>query len=233
MDNAVSIATENFIKAIYNSEQGETLDTKPGSIARALGITNAAATDMARKLATKRLIDYEKYKELKLTPSGKKVALNIVRKHRLWETFLHRVFGLSLHEIHREAEQLEHLTTDFLAEKISRFLGNPTIDPHGDPIPDLQGVISSDNDSILLTSAEPPGEYEISRLSSSDKEFFDFCQTNGLTVGSTLLVKKQYAKSRMTEIELNNTRILLNAEIASILYVKRIKRNRKLQMPRQ
>lgn len=233
MDNAVSIATENFIKAIYNSEQGETLDTKPGSIARVLGITNAAATDMARKLATKRLIDYEKYKKLKLTPTGKKVALNIIRKHRLWETFLHKVFGLSLHEIHREAELLEHLTTDFLAERISGFLGNPTIDPHGDPIPDKQGIISSDNDSILLTAAESASEYEISRLSSSDKEFFDFCQSNGLTVGSVLIVKKHYVRSRMTEIEVNRSRMLLNAEIASTLYVKKIKRNRKSQMPPQ
>ncbi len=233
MDNAVSIATENFIKAIYNSEQLEGLDSKPGSIARVLGITNAAATDMARKLALKRLIDYQKYKTLKLTPSGKKVALNIIRKHRLWETFLHKIFGLSLHEIHREAELLEHLTTDFLAERISGFLGNPTIDPHGDPIPDRQGIILSDIESILLTAAEPASEYEISRLSGSDKEFFDFCQSNGLTVGSIVTVKKHYTGSRMTEIDANKARLLLNAEIASTLYVKKIKRNRKSQMTPQ
>jgi len=223
MGEIVSTATEKFIKAIYKSEQG-TLDAKPGSIARALGITNAAATDMARKLAVKRLIDYVKYKELKLTPSGKKIALSIVRKHRLWETFLHQVFGLSLHEIHREAEMLEHLTSDFLVERINLFLGYPTTDPHGDPIPDELGVISTDHESIVLTSAEPAREYQISRLSSSDKDFFDFCQTNHITVGSTLHVRKQYTKSRMTEIEVNKTRILLNAEMAGTLFVKGIKR---------
>ncbi len=223
MGDTVSTATENFIKAIYKSEQG-TLDAKPGSIARALGITNAAATDMARRLSLKRLIDYEKYKELKLTPSGKKIALSIVRKHRLWETFLHQVFGLSLHEIHREAELLEHLTSDFLVDRINLFLGNPTTDPHGDPIPDEMGVISLDNESIALTSADPVLEYQISRLSSSDKEFFDFCNTNQITVGSSLLVKKQYIRNRMTEIEVKKTRILLNAETASTIYVKRINR---------
>lgn len=221
MSNTVSIATENFIKAIYNSEQEESMDTKPGSIARALGITNAAATDMARKLALKNLIDYEKYRKLKLTAAGKKVALQVIRKHRLWETFLHQVFGLSLHEIHREAELLEHLTSDFLSERISLFLGHPTIDPHGDPIPDNQGFIPQDNESILLSSADDGREYEITRLSSSDKEFFDFCHANGLTVGSVLFVKKQYAKSKMTETEINNVRILLNVEIAGTLYVKK------------
>jgi DtxR family transcriptional regulator, Mn-dependent transcriptional regulator len=233
MANTVSIATENFIKAIYNSEQEETLDTKPGSIARTLGISNAAATDMARKLATKKLINYEKYRELKLTASGKKVALIVIRKHRLWETFLHQVFGLSLHEIHREAELLEHLTSDFLSERISLFLGNPTVDPHGDPIPDSQGYISEDNDSILLSSGDPGKEYEITRLSGSDKEFFDFCHASNLTVGSILFIKKQYVKNKMTEIEINGARILLNAEIAGILYVKRNNRIQKSKKQKQ
>jgi DtxR family Mn-dependent transcriptional regulator len=221
MKKTISIATENFIKAIYKFEHIEGWDTKPGSIARELGITNAAATDMARKLSLKKLIDYEKYKGLKLTPSGKKMALGIIRKHRLWETFLHQVFGFTMHEIHREAELLEHLTSDFLAEKISLFLGNPTIDPHGDPIPDEQGVILLDEDSVILSLAEPEKEYEICRLSGSDKEFFDFCHTNGLTVGSALIVKKQYNKNKMTEIEINNTKLLLNTELANIIYVKK------------
>jgi len=222
MENLVSIATENFIKVIYKFEQGENYDTKPGSIARELGITSAAATDMARKLALKKLIDYEKYKELKLTPEGKKMALNIVRKHRLWETFLHQVFGLSLHEIHREAELLEHLTSDFLTEKINLFLGSPTIDPHGDPIPNEKGVVSIDNENIMLTVAEAGGEYEICRLNGSDKEFFDFCQSNGLIVGATVLLLKQYKKNKMTEIKVGNSKLLLNAEVARTIYVKKV-----------
>lgn len=221
MENAASIATENFIKAIYKYEQAEGWDTKPGSIARELGITNAAATDMARKLALKNLIDYTKYKELKLTPTGKKLALEIIRKHRLWETFLHQVLGLTMHEIHREAERLEHLTSDFLTERISLFLGNPTTDPHGDPIPTKQGLILSDENSIVLSLARPEREYEICRLSGSDKEFFDFCHSNQLTVGSVLTVKKQYSKNRMTEIEINGVRLLLNAELGNIIYVKK------------
>lgn len=219
MEPVFSVASENFIKAIYTFENREGWDTRPGSIAKELGITNAAATDMARKLALKKLIDYRKYKELKLTPAGKKMALNVIRKHRLWETFLHRVLDLSMHEIHREAELLEHLTSDFLAEKINLFLGNPATDPHGDPIPDKNGIISNNESSLTLSQAAADTKYEISRLSGSDKEFFDFCHSNHLTVGSELKVNKQYHKNKMTEIELGNAKILLHADLANAIYV--------------
>jgi len=215
-----SIASENFIKAIYKFEQGEGFDTRPGSIAKELGITNAAATDMARKLAGKKLIDYEKYKALKLTTTGEKLALNIIRKHRLWETFLHEVFGMTMHEIHREAELLEHLTSDFLSEKISLFLGNPTIDPHGDPIPDVEGMLPTTENTRILSYAESGKEYQITRLAGSEKEFFDFCHANALTVGSTIIVKQQYPKNRMTEIEINSAKLLLNVELTNTIYIK-------------
>ena len=216
----VSIATENFIKTVYQLDQLLEKKTKPGSIARELGITSAAATDMARKLSDKKLLDYEKYKTLKLTPSGEKMALRILRKHRLWETFLHQVLGLSMHEIHREAELLEHLTSDFLAEKISLYLGHPETDPHGDPIPDAEGIIFRDENSTPLSKATPDQYYVISRLSGSDKEFFDFCYANQLTVGSALKVDNQYEKNQMTEIELNHVRLLLNRELADTIFVR-------------
>jgi len=226
MVDLVSMSGENFIKTVYKFEIREGGDTKPGSIARELGITNAAATDMARKLAIKKLIDYKKYREVKLTPAGEKVALGVVRKHRLWETFLHHVLGLTMHEIHREAELLEHLTSDFLAEKISQFLGNPATDPHGDPIPDINGNISNDKSGVVLSAAEPEKEFKISRLSGSDKEFFDFCYSNHLTVGSELTVKKQYQKNRMTEIEISNVKLLLHAELANSIYVNELYQNK-------
>ncbi len=216
----ISIATENFIKVIYNYDQGKGHDTRPGSIAKALHITHAAATDMARKLAGKKLVDYEKYKALKLTPEGRNVALNIIRKHRLWETFLHKVFDMSLHEIHREAELLEHQTSEFLAEKISAFLGNPQFDPHGDPIPGADGETSFDKEQTPLSSAEAGKVYEIARLYSSDKEFFEFCNRNQLTVGSMIRVEKQYTANNMTEIRVGDIKLLLNAAFSNIIYVK-------------
>jgi DtxR family Mn-dependent transcriptional regulator len=222
MENVVSIATENFIKTIYQLEQRDDWNTKPGSVARELGITNAATTDMARKLAHKKLIDYKKYKELKLTPAGRKMALGIIRKHRLWETFLHKVLGLTMHEIHREAELLEHLTSNFLTDKISHYLGNPTTDPHGDPIPSEEGGVHSDKDSIMLSLAEPERAYEICRLSGSDKEFFDFCHSNNMKIGTPLWVMKQYPKNRMIEIKVNDIKLLLNEGMANTIFVRKI-----------
>jgi DtxR family Mn-dependent transcriptional regulator len=227
MKNPVSIATENFIKTIYQFDRHKGEDTRPGSIAKALQITNAAATDMARKLAKKDLITYEKYKALKLTESGEKMALGIIRKHRLWETFLFEVFGLGMHEIHREAELLEHLTSDFLAEKISHFLGHPTSDPHGDPIPDATGAFSEIPELVLLSNAQPKRTYEISRLSGMDKSFFDFCQTRGLTLGARITVKQQITSPQMTEIELDNTVLLLHAGMTQTLFVRLINCERK------
>jgi DtxR family Mn-dependent transcriptional regulator len=220
--NPVSIATENFIKTIYQFDRHRGEDTRPGSIAKALQISNAAATDMARKLAKKELITYEKYKALKLTDSGEKMALGIIRKHRLWETFLFEVFGMGMHEIHREAELLEHLTSDFLAEKISHFLGHPTADPHGDPIPDAAGAYPEIPELILLSNSQPNRLYEISRLSGTDKSFFDFCQSRGLVLGARITVKQQINSPRMTEIEMDDTVLLLHAGMTQTVFVRPI-----------
>jgi len=218
----MSVAIENFIKAIYNNDLHDHNDTKPGNIAKKLGISNAAATDMAKKLASKDLLFYEKYQALQLTEKGTKMAINVVRKHRLWEAFLFKTFDMSLHEIHREAELLEHETSDFLANKISEYLGNPKFDPHGDPIPNEDGEITTEDSSISLSQAAEGKTYSISRLMSDDKEFFDFCAQNGLKYGNAVMVNKQFSKSRMTQISINNNTILLNEDFSNIIYVNEI-----------
>ncbi len=220
MANYSSIAVENFIKAIYKYESRDGADTKSGTIATELGITHAAATDMARKLAAKNMVDYEKYKELKLTPAGKKLAVHVVRKHRLWETFLHQVFGLSMHEIHKEAELLEHATSDFLLDKISEYLGNPQFDPHGDPIPTKEGKVETSQASLSMVYAELNTSYKICRLRSSDEEFFDFCQANDMRLGTALTIKKRYPKTRMLEAELNHKTLLIHYDLAQAIHVE-------------
>ncbi|WP_283636870.1 metal-dependent transcriptional regulator [Aquaticitalea lipolytica] len=218
----MSVAIENFVKAIYKNDMQDNNDTKPGNIAKKLGISNAAATDMAKKLATKDLLHYEKYQALQLTEKGTKMALNVVRKHRLWEALLFKMFDMSLHEIHREAELLEHETSDFLANKISEYLGNPKFDPHGDPIPNADGEITTEDISIALSQSKEGKTYIISRLMSDDKEFFDFCAQNGLKYGNTITITKQFSKNKMTQISINNNTILLNEDFTNIIYVNEI-----------
>ncbi len=215
----MSIAIENFVKAIYKNDKNTSNDTKPGNIAKKLGVSNAAATDMAKKLAAKGILHYEKYQELRLTDKGTKMALNVVRKHRLWESLLFKMFDMSLHEIHRESELLEHQTSDFLADKISEYLGNPKFDPHGDPIPNANGEITTTDNSIALSNTKEGKTYIITRLMSDDKEFFDFCAQHGLKYGNTVLVSKQFSNNKMTQIQINNNTILLNEDFTSIIYV--------------
>jgi len=215
----MSVAVENFVKAIYKSKHHDNQNTKPGNIAKKLGISNAAATDMAKKLATKNILKYEKYQELQLTNEGTKMALNVIRKHRLWEALLFKLFDMSLHDIHREAELLEHETSTFLANKISEYLGNPKFDPHGDPIPNAEGKITTKDTSIALSNTQEGKTYIISRLMSDDKDFFDFCAENGLKYGNTIAVTKQFSKNKMTQITVNNNTILLNQDFTRIIYV--------------
>ncbi|GGZ75389.1 metal-dependent transcriptional regulator [Algibacter mikhailovii] len=215
----MSTAIENFVKAIYKNGKRDNNDTKPGNIAKELGISNAAATDMAKKLSAKDLLHYKKYQELKLTDKGTKMALNVVRKHRLWEALLFKLFDLSLHDIHKEAELLEHQTSDLLANKISAYLGHPKFDPHGDPIPNEHGEITTIDTSIALSQAEEGKTYIISRLMSDDKEFFEFCALNELKYSNTVFVSKQFSNNKMTQILVKNNTILLNQDFSSIIYV--------------
>ncbi|MEH6534772.1 MAG: metal-dependent transcriptional regulator [Psychroserpens sp.] len=215
----MSVAIENFVKAIYNNDKHDIKDTKPGNIAKKLGISNAAATDMAKKLAAKDLLNYEKYQKLQLTEKGTKMALNVVRKHRLWEAFLFKMFDMSLHDIHQEAELLEHQTSDLLAEKINEYLGHPKFDPHGDPIPNADGEITTKDTSISLAEAIEGKTYTISRLMSDDKEFFDFCAHNQIKYRNTLTVSKQFISNKMTQISVGSNTLVLNEDFTKIIYV--------------
>jgi DtxR family Mn-dependent transcriptional regulator len=218
----MSVSTENFIKAVYKLEQGLENETRPGSVARSLGVSNAAATDMARKLASRELINYEKYRSITLTEQGKLMALSIIRKHRLWECFLSQVFDLSIHEIHREAEMLEHQTSDFLEEKLREYLGNPQFDPHGDPIPDARGDIHEETEILAVSYAIEGKLYTLSRLYSSEEDFLKFCDFNNLMIGVRLKVVTQYESSKMTEIKIHDKKIVLNHEFSSNIYVKEL-----------
>ena len=216
----MSISIENFVKTIYLQEQRMGGDTRPGTLSKLLNITNAATTDMARSLAEKQLVNYTKYQKLSLTPEGRKLALNILRKHRLWEAFLSKTLNLSLHQIHDEAERLEHLTSDFLADKIDEYLNFPASDPHGDPIPCSEGTIKQEMDTVLLSDSKKGNEYTIVRLFSSNNDFFDFCASNKIAIGSSIQIENDFEEMKMKEISIDGKKLLLNDELTNRIYVK-------------
>lgn len=217
----MSISIENFVKTVYTQSKQPKPDTKLSTLADLLNITKAAATDMARKLDAKKLVYYTKYKPISLTTKGKDLALNMIRKHRLWETFLYETLNLSLHEIHKAAEHLEHSTSDFLADKIDDYLGHPAFDPHGDPIPDKKGQVSATPNNIVLSTAPYGSNYLITRLFGNNEFFFDFCDSNQIEPWVQIRVNKQYDSGRMTEIIVDNRIILINKEITNYIYVQK------------
>lgn len=216
----MSVAIENFVKAIYKNKNNDSNDTKPGNIAKKLGISNAAATDMAKKLAAKDLLNYEKYKALELTDKGEKMALNVVRKHRLWEAFLYKTFDMSLHDIHREAELLEHETSSFLANKISEYLGNPKFDPHGDPIPAEDGTIVS-RDTRPLIQIEPGETVRIAGVKQSDPDFLQYLDTVGLTLDTRIHVVACLAFDQSMQLQIGDNTLTISGKVVDNLLVLR------------
>lgn len=145
----LSQTEENYIKAIYQLHESEEGSVSTNAIAEILQTKPASVSDMIKKLATKELAVYKKYKGVKLSETGEKAALRIIRKHRLWEVFLVEKLKFQWDEVHEIAEQLEHIQSPLLISKLDEFLGFPTSDPHGDPIPSEEGIIISSPDKPL------------------------------------------------------------------------------------
>jgi DtxR family transcriptional regulator, Mn-dependent transcriptional regulator len=134
-----SFTEENYLKTIYHLAASGEGKVTTNALAEKLKTAAASVTDMLRKLSDKKLVNYKKYQGVSLTVSGRKIALKVIRKHRLWEVFLVEKLNFSWDEVHEMAEQLEHVESDELIRRLSVFLGNPNSDPHGDPIPDEDG----------------------------------------------------------------------------------------------
>lgn len=146
-----TLSEENYLKAIYHLELGNDGGVSTNAIAEKLATKASSVTDMIKKLSEKEVVLYKKYKGVTLTVLGKTVAASVVRKHRLWEVFLVEKLNFSWHEVHEVAEQLEHIKSAKLINQLDRFLGFPTHDPHGDPIPDKDGNLKIVEKSLLST----------------------------------------------------------------------------------
>src|SRR5947208_8074009 len=190
-----SSTVENYLKAIY---QGQSALRRPerlvpmGQVAAALGVTPGTATTMVKALAEAGLAEYEPYSGVRLTSAGEKLAGLVLRRHRLVELFLVRVMGMSWAEVHDEAEQLEHVVSERLIERIDQMLGHPTHDPHGDPIPNPEGTITPRNLDTLLTF--PVGErLKVTRIADQDPAFLRFIDSNDLKPGQRIEVEMRDA----------------------------------------
>jgi DtxR family Mn-dependent transcriptional regulator len=191
-----------------------------GQVASALGVTPGTATTMVKALAESGLAEYEPYSGVRLTASGEKLAVLVLRRHRLVELFLVNVMGMSWAEVHEEAEQLEHVVSERLIERIDEMLGRPTHDPHGDPIPTPEGAIAARHlDSLLNCPVGMP--LKVMRIADQDPAFLRFIEKNDLKPGQPVEVEtRDAAADSVLLLGKGQRRITIGARAASKLLVE-------------
>ena len=215
----ISKAVENYLKAIFSLSEDGNDNVSTNSIAKKLNTKASSVTDMLRKLTSKKLVNHEKYKGVSLTTKGKKLATNIVRKHRLWETFLVDKLHFNWDEVHDVAEQLEHIKSDKLVTLLNEFLGNPRFDPHGDPIPDEFGKFPTAN-STPLSNLKKGNEGIVMGVSQDNSTFLKFLDRIDIKLGNLILVKDIIEFDNSVEILINNKESHISLEVARNILVK-------------
>ena len=217
-----SSTVENYLKAIYKSQaarrDGQEL-VPMGELAAALGVVPGTATSMVRALAESGLVHYERYAGVSLTGAGEKLAALVLRRHRLMELFLVKFVGMSWAEVHDEAERLEHAASDRLIDRIDAMLERPSVDPHGDPIPDRSGAIATADYETLLSC--PMGtEVLLTRVTDQDAEFLRFLEGSELTPGQVITVEaRDTAADHVVVRSTSGRKIMIGMRAAAKLQV--------------
>lgn len=211
---------ENYLKTIYNiNTSGKEASTN--EIASKVDAKAASVTDMIKKLSDEGLVNYEKYKGVSLTTKGSEIALNIIRKHRLWEVFLVEKMNFDWSEVHDIAEQLEHIKSVELTSRLDKFLGYPKVDPHGDPIPDENGALRVENHSVSIIDLEEGNQGVIVGVKDSSSDFLNFLAEQNLTLGREFKVLKCYGFDSSMLIETKDGKFQLSEHSSKNIFVKK------------
>jgi DtxR family Mn-dependent transcriptional regulator len=214
-----SASKENHLKAIFHLQQQQGVVTT-NALAEALQTRAASVTDMLKKLKDQKLLNYERYKGFKLNNEGKKAAIQVIRKHRLWEYFLVKKLQFGWDEVHEIAEEMEHISSKKLVERLDAFLGFPQTDPHGDPIPDSSGKIRMDKQ--LSLSEQPLNKtVEVSGIARQTTEMLELLQYNHIRLGTRLEIRKRFPFDESVEVRIRNRPpVTISAQVAKNILVK-------------
>jgi DtxR family Mn-dependent transcriptional regulator len=215
---ALSLTEENYLKAIYHLSQGGNKSVTTNDLAQEMSTKAASVTDMIKKLSLKDLINHERYYGVKITMKGKLQALQVIRKHRLWETFLVQKLSFTWDEVHEVAEQLEHIQSAHLIDKLDEYLGFPKVDPHGDPIPDQHGKLKSEP-QVSLDKVKPGVKGVIACVRDSDPDLLKYLDKIGATPGKKIEVigKEEYDES--LEISIEKKKLFVSREVSKNIMV--------------
>ena len=216
----ISQAEENYLKAIFKISEREAKAANTNAVAAELKTTAASVTDMLRKLAEKELIFYEKYRGVTLTTEGVRAATLLIRKHRIWEVFLCDRLGYAWDECHDMAEQLEHIQSEDLIDRLDEFLGKPKFDPHGDPIPDRDGQIT-ERQQCLLSVLTVGQKGVVVGVDAHSPAFLQHLNRIGLVLGVKVEILEIFDFDGSMRLRLNNAaEIVVSDRVSSGVFVK-------------
>ena len=213
-----SQSEEDYLKALYHLEMDFNA-VSTNSIADFLDMKPSSVTDMLKKLAEKKFINYQKYKGTSLTKKGKLIALSIIRKHRLWETFLVEKLGFGWDQVHTIAEQLEHIKSDELIENLDNFLGNPKYDPHGDPIPSKDGNIEKMNQKLLV-ELKPSQKGIITGVKKGTASLLNYLDKEKVKLGDSIRVIEILEFDGTYIVEINERKLTFSEKICKNLLLE-------------
>jgi len=211
---------ENYLKAIFALSEQQTEIVSTNLLSEKMKTKPSSVTDMLRKLADKSFVSYLKYQGCELTNKGKDYALQIIRKHRLWEVFLVEKLNFGWEEVHEIAEQLEHIKSSKLTDKLDAFLHYPKVDPHGDPIPDKNGHFSNDQKTKQLSFSNVNDEVVITGVEDGSIEFFQFLKHCEIGLGTKMKIIAKYNFDQSVLILLNEKEIVLSELVSQKIYVQ-------------
>ena len=215
----MTLSEENYLKTIYHLTSTVEGEISTNAIAEKMETKASSVTDMLKKLSEKDWIHYKKYQGVSLTDKGQWAAKMIVRKHRLWEVFLVEKLHFAWDEVHDIAEQLEHIKSEQLINKLDNFLGNPTKDPHGDPIPDSNGKIIT-IEKVLLSEVLPNQKCQCVGVKDSSAAFLKYLDNNHIALGTSIKMLSEEEFDLSLKIEIDGKQIVISNKIGSNLYVK-------------
>lgn len=215
----MTLAEENYLKAIFHLELETGGEVSTNAIAESMETKPSSVTDMVQKLAEKKMLIYKRYKGAQLTESGRKIAANVIRKHRLWEVFLVEKLNFQWDEVHEIAEQLEHIQSEELITRLDAFLGSPDFDPHGDPIPDEHGVLKR-TEKKLLSEIDKNQQGICVGVRESSPEFLQFLDSKKISIGTKITVLgKEFFDGSMV-LRVGNEQFFLSKKVAENIYVQ-------------
>jgi DtxR family Mn-dependent transcriptional regulator len=213
-----SESVENFLKAVYSLQQ-EDERVSTNTLAEALTISAPSVTDMAQRMVKDGLVDYQKYRGVVLTPAGEEVALRIIRRHRLIELYLTRELGYELHQVHKEAEALEHAVSDHFVDALARKLGNPSVDPHGDPIPTADLIIAHPN-QVALTELPKGTSGIVARLRADNETMLQHILERGFALGAAVTLVALDPFEGPVTVTVDGTTRVIGYKVAACILVE-------------